>query len=57
MVFTLINNMRQYLPPEKLTLTVTKPIFEQLSDIDHNSFLYKSLWKILRKAREKQKET
>jgi len=47
--------MRQYLPPDILALTVTKPMFEQLCGLDENSFLYKPFWKVLRKAREEHK--
>lgn len=49
--------MRQYLPPSILALTVTKPMFQQLCELDENSFLYKPFWKRLRKAREEAKET
>jgi len=44
--------MRGHLPPDILTLTVNKPMFRQLCELDENSFLYKSFWKRLRKARE-----
>jgi len=47
--------MRQYLPPDILTLTVTKPMFEQLCGLGENSFLYKPFWKKLRGAREEGK--
>lgn len=43
--------MRQYLPPDILAFTVTKPLFEQLCRLDERSFLYKPFWKNLRKAR------
>lgn len=43
--------MRQYLPPEILAFTVTKPMFEQLCGLDERSFLYKPFWQNLRKAR------
>lgn len=43
--------MRQYLPPNILAFTVTKPMFEQLCDLDEKSFLYKAFWDNLRKAR------
>ena len=43
--------MRQYLPPDILAFTVTKPMFEQLCQLDEKSFLYKSFWNNLRKAR------
>lgn len=44
--------MRQYLPPDILAFTVTKPMFQQLCALDKRSFLYKPFWKRLRKARE-----
>ena len=43
--------MRQYLPPEILAFTVTKPLFKQLCELDRKSFLYKPFWKNLKKAR------
>jgi hypothetical protein len=43
--------MRQHLPPDILALTVNKPMYRQLCELDENSFLYKSFWKRLRKAR------
>ena len=43
--------MRQHLPPDILALTVNKPMYQQLCELDKNSFLYKSFWKTLRKAR------
>ena len=43
--------MRQYLPPDVLAFTVTRPMFEQLCALDERSFLYKPFWKNLRKAR------
>lgn len=44
--------MRQYLPPNILAFTVTKPLFEQLCALDENSFLYKPFWQRLRISRE-----
>jgi len=44
--------MRQYLPPEILAFTVTKPLFEQLCKLDERSFLYKPFWETLKKARK-----
>lgn len=44
--------MRQYLPPDVLAFTVTKPMFERLCELDENSFLYKPFWKNLKKSRE-----
>ncbi len=43
--------MRQYLPPDILAFTVTKPMFQQLCELDEHSFLYKPFWRDLRKAR------
>lgn len=43
--------MREHLPPDLLALTVNKPMYEQLCELDENSFLYKSFWKRLRNAR------
>ena len=43
--------MRQFLPPDVLAFTVTKPLFEQLVALDERSFLYKPFWQRLRKAR------
>jgi len=36
--------MRPYLPCDILAFTVTKPMFEQLCQLDGKSFLYKSFW-------------
>ena len=43
--------MRQFLPPDTLAFTVTRPLFEQLCALDERSFLYKPFLKRLRKAR------
>jgi hypothetical protein len=43
--------MRQYLPPDFLAFTVTRPLFKELCELDGKSFLYKPFWKNLRKAR------
>ncbi len=43
--------MREYLPPDILALTVNKPMYEQLCELDENSFLHKSFWRRLRNAR------
>jgi hypothetical protein len=43
--------MREHLPPDILALTVNKPMYEQLCELEESSFLYKSFWKRLRKAR------
>ncbi|MBN1880438.1 DUF169 domain-containing protein [bacterium] len=45
--------MRQFLPPDVLAFTVTKPMFERLCELDETSFLYKPFWRNLRKSREK----
>lgn len=47
--------MRQYLPPNIIAFTVTKPMFEQLCVLDERSFLYKAFWKNLQEAREADK--
>jgi hypothetical protein len=43
--------MRSSLPPDRLAFTVTKPMFERLCRLDERSFLYKSFWQDLRRAR------
>lgn len=43
--------MRRYLPADVLAFTVTKPMFRRLCELDERSFLYKSFWLDLRKAR------
>lgn len=43
--------MRPYLPQDTLAFTVTKPMFEQLCDLDEKSFLYKSFWNNVKQAR------
>ncbi len=43
--------MRKYLPWDILAFTVTKPMFEQLCNLDDNSFLNKTFWKELKDAR------
>jgi hypothetical protein len=42
---------REYLPPDTLAFTVTKPMFERLATLDDRSFLTKPFWKKLMKAR------
>lgn len=44
--------MRQYLSPEMLAFTVTLPLFEQLCQLDENSFLGKPFWQRLQKSRK-----
>lgn len=43
--------MRQWLPPETLAFTVTKPMFERLCQLDERSFLYKPFLQRLQRAR------
>ncbi len=45
--------MRQHLPSDILTFTVTKPMFKQLCDLDEKSFLYKPFLRNLRESRGK----
>ena len=49
--------MRQYLPPDVLAFTVTKPMFEDLCLLDEKSFLHKPFWKNLQKARSQSGES
>lgn len=44
--------MRHYIPLCLLAFTVNKPMLERLLSLDEKSFLYKSFWKRLVKARE-----
>jgi hypothetical protein len=46
--------MRQYLPPDILAVTVTKPMFERICSLGKDSFLHKPFWKDLVRAREGQ---
>jgi len=43
--------MRQYLPPDILAFSITKPMFKQLCELDEKSFLYKMFWDNLKKVR------
>ncbi|MFC2027952.1 DUF169 domain-containing protein [Chloroflexota bacterium] len=43
--------MRENLPPDFLALTVNKPMYKQLCELDENSFLHKPFWRRLRTAR------
>jgi hypothetical protein len=43
--------MRFYLPQDILAFTVTKPTFEQLCRLDEKSFLHKSFWNNVKRAR------
>ena len=45
--------MREHLPPGIFAFTVNKPMYKQLCELDESSFLYKSFWKRLSKARGK----
>ncbi len=45
--------MRQHLPPDILTFTVTKPMFRQLCELDERSFLYKPFLRRLKESRGK----
>lgn len=46
--------MRQHLPPDILSLTVTRPMYERLCRLDERSFLYRPFWKGVMEAREKK---
>lgn len=46
--------MRQFLPPDIMAFTVTKPLYKQFCSLDENSFLDKPFWKDLKKARERK---
>jgi len=39
--------MREYLPPDAMALTVTKPMFEQLCSFGENSSLFRPFWSTL----------
>jgi hypothetical protein len=43
--------MRQHLPPDLLALTVTRPMFQQLCELNERSFLFKPFLQRLRRAR------
>ncbi len=43
--------MRQHLPPDTLTFTVTRPMFKRLCELDERSFLYKAFLERLKKSR------
>lgn len=43
---------RKFLPPDILAFTVTRPMFEQLCELDDRSFLHKRFWQDLKKVRE-----
>ena len=44
--------MRQWLPPDTLAFTVTRPMFERLCELDERSFLFKPFLQRLQSARE-----
>jgi len=44
--------MRENLPPDILAFTINKPMYQQLCELDENSFLHKPFWKSLRKVRD-----
>ena len=46
--------MRIHLPPDILALTVNRPMYRQLCELDEDSFLHKSFWAGLRAAREEE---
>jgi len=46
--------MRKFLPPDIIAFTVTKPMYQQLCELDENSFLEKPFWHDLKKARGKR---
>jgi hypothetical protein len=43
--------MRQHIPPDILTFTVTGLMFKQLCELDEKSFLYKPFLQRLKQAR------
>jgi hypothetical protein len=43
--------MRQHLPPDILAFTVNKPMYEQLCNLNSDSFLHKAFWKNLQESR------
>ena len=47
--------MRQFLPPDVVAFTVTKPLFKQLCELDEKSFLYKPFWQNLQHARSRHR--
>jgi hypothetical protein len=47
--------MREHLPPDILAFTVNRPMFRQLCELDEGSFLYKSFWERLRRARDEER--
>lgn len=49
--------MREHLPPDILALTVNKPMYRQLCELDENSFLHKHFWRRLKKVRAEGLDT
>lgn len=47
--------MREHLPPDILAFTVNRPMFRQLCELDEGSFLYRSFWERLRRARDEER--
>ena len=45
--------MREWVPPDVLAFTVTKPMFRQLCELDERSFLYKPFLRRLQGARSR----
>jgi hypothetical protein len=45
------NAMRAHLQPDQLLFSVTRSMFKRLCELDESSFLYKSFWTGVRKAR------
>lgn len=46
--------MRQYLPPNILMFSCTRPMYERMASLDEHSFLGKAFLKTLKKARNEQ---
>lgn len=44
--------MREHLPADILAFTVNKPMYEQLCELDENSFMHQHFWKRLMKTRK-----
>jgi len=47
--------MRQWLPPDALAFTVTRPMFERLCELDERSFLFKPFLQRLQRARHTER--
>lgn len=48
---------RLYFPPDTLSVTVTRPMLDQLLALDEQSFLHKSFWQRLRDSRKQNGES